>query len=94
MNELFAKRVRAAAMAAWWTLLVGVGMLLLAAGAFHHILRARPEWVVSMWGPDMTWATMQTLGLWMIAVFRLLLWLLFLTTVWLTIWSAKLKRIA
>ena len=94
MNELFQKRVRAAAMAGWWTLLVAVGMLAFVTGGFLYLMRARPEWILSMCGPDMTWATMQTLGLWMIAVFRLLLWLLFLTTVWLTIWSAKLKRIA
>ncbi len=59
--------------------------------AFGAALRMRPEWPLCLW-PGVTWDTMQMVGLWMIAVFRLAIWIALLIVVWLTIWSAKLRR--
>jgi len=45
-----------------------------------------------MW-PGVGWDTIQTIGLWMIAIYRVILWVLFLVVVWLSLWSSRLKRI-
>lgn len=91
MEDLLHKKVRAAAIAGWWTLLVAV---LMAAGLWGGLLavsRCRPPWVMAMWG-GVSWETMQTVILWAIVVFRLVIGVLFLAVVWLTIWSRRLRK--
>ena len=92
MNDLFQQRVRSAAVAGWWTFLVGVAMAMLFWACMLLVARGQPEWVTRMWG-GVSWETMRDVSLWMIAVFRLLLWVIFLVAVWLSLWSAKLKRL-
>lgn len=92
MDDLFHKRVRAAALAGWWTLLVAIAFGLLATGGFICILHRRPEMVTRMWG-NVNWDTIQTVGLWMISIYRVIVWVLLLIVVWLSLWSRKLKRI-
>lgn len=57
------------------------------------IMNGRPAWVTRMWG-GLSWETIQMTGLWMIGVYRVFIWIMFLLVIWLTIWSAKLKRIS
>lgn len=91
MDELPYKKVRAAAVAGWWTLLVGIGFGIVVGFLFMMILRERPAWIASTWG-GLSWETIETVGVWMLTVYRLSLWLIFLLVVWLTIWAAKLRR--
>jgi hypothetical protein len=93
MDDPFYRKVRAAAVAGWWTLLVAVGLALFIAGGFLWIMNGRPAWVTRMWG-GLSWETIQMTGLWMIGVYRVFIWIMFLLVIWLTIWSAKLKRIS
>ena len=79
-------------MAGWWTLLIAVLFMLTVWGAFLAIMHCRPVCLPALWG-GLPWETVQTLALWMIAAFRVVIWTMFLVVVWLTIWSAKLKHI-
>jgi hypothetical protein len=56
MSDELAKRVRAAAGAAWYTVLIGVLWLTVAYFLWLAILTRRPEWVRTLWGGgDLTW---------------------------------------
>ena len=59
MNDPFTTRVRAAAVAGWWTVLSAVGFGVLLWIAYRLIISVRPAWVLSAWGPDITWSDVQ-----------------------------------
>lgn len=92
MNDVFTTRVRAAAVAGWWTLLVGVAFITLAWLAYLCMMTTRPACVLSLWGPNVNWADIQHISLWAITVFKLALWLLALLVIWLTLWARQLKK--
>lgn len=89
----FAKKVRSAAVSLWWTLLAGIAFGLFITSGFLLMMRYRPSFVTAMWG-DLSWETIEVTALWMIGAYRLTMWLLFLTAIWLTIWARKLKQLA
>jgi hypothetical protein len=92
MDDAFARRVRAAAVAGWWTLLIGAGFLTLAWLMFLGIVSTRPAWYLPLLGPGVSWEEFQRVGLWAVATFKMCLWLMALVVVWLTLWSRRLQR--
>ena len=62
MNDVFENRVRAAAIAGWWTLLIAVGFVLLQWILYLAVTTARPAWFLAMWGPGMDWAFVPRFG--------------------------------
>jgi hypothetical protein len=92
MNDTFEKKVRAAAVACWWVVLIGYALLTLTWGVYLVLLSARPGWMRAMWGHDVSWDFMQTVALWFLGVFKLLLWFLILVALWLTLWGRQLRR--
>jgi hypothetical protein len=92
MNETFEKRVQAAATAGWCVVLIAVGVLLLQWIAYLFIMNARPEWIRTMWGPDIAWSFIQTVWFWIMAIFKLLVGLLALAALWLTLWAKQLRK--
>ncbi len=88
----FTARVRAAAVAGWWTVLISVGFAVLLWGSYQMIMCNKPAWVARMWGPDMSWEQIQHLFLWIILAFRFSVWLLILAVIWLTLWGRQLKK--
>ena len=92
MNDSFEKKVRAAAVAAWWVVLIGYALLTLTWGVYLILVTARPEWMLAMWGQNVTWDFMQTVSIWFLGVFKLLLWFLFLAALWLTLWARQLRK--
>ena len=93
MNDVFEKKVRAAAVAGWWVVLIGYLLLLITWMAYLAILSAQPRWLLAMWGQgDVSWAFMQTVSLWFMGAFKLGLWLLILVVLWLTLWARELRR--
>jgi hypothetical protein len=50
MNDVFEKRVRAAAVAGWRVMLIGVGFTLLQWVIYLPVLHTRPGWFLAMWG--------------------------------------------
>ena len=93
MNDSLSQRVRAAAVAAWWTILIGALWMTGAWLAYLAILSARPGWVLTLWGGgELTWPKVQTLMLWFFATFKLILFVAVLLAIWLTLWARALKR--
>ncbi|MCY2926175.1 MAG: hypothetical protein NT031_12175 [Planctomycetota bacterium] len=94
MNDDFAKRVRAAAVAGWWTLLIAAIFLTLQWGLYMAISAcpAKACWLTRLWGRGVEWQTIQTMWLWMFAALKLAVWILALPVIWLTIWARALRK--
>jgi len=92
VNDTFQKRVRAAAVAGWWTLLVAVIFLTVQWVAYLAVMSAKPAWLLTLWGPDVNWAFVQSVWFWAVAIFKMCLWLLALVVLWLTLWAWQLRK--
>jgi hypothetical protein len=90
-DDLFEKRLRASAVAGWQALLIAICFLMIQWIGYLLIMSARPTWLLSLCGPDISWAFFQTVWFWAIAIFKLCTWLLVLVVLWLTLWSRQLK---
>jgi hypothetical protein len=98
MNDAFEKRVRAAAVAGWWVVLIAYTLLLVTWVAYLAIVSAQPQWLLRMWGGDIanqgrTWEFVQTVSLWFMGLFKLCIWLLILVVLWLTLWARQLRKL-
>jgi hypothetical protein len=94
MDENLSKRVRAAAIATWWTLLVAVLFGVAVGGASLAFLSHRPEVFLRLWGPDITWAMVENATMWILTAYKLFTWILLLVAVWLSMWARQLKRLS
>jgi hypothetical protein len=93
MNDPFVRKVWAAAVAGWWALLIGYALFLLSWVASLVILSARPAWLLTIWGQgEVSWSFVQTLTLWFMSIFKLVLLLLILVVLWLTLWARQLRK--
>ena len=92
MNDPFTSRVRAAAVAGWWTVLVAVGFATILWIVSLLIMSNRPAWFVEMCGPYISWSEVAHLFFWVITAFKFVVWLLALLVVWLTLWGRQLKK--
>lgn len=94
MNDPFEKKLRAAAVAGWWVILIAYALLLLIWAVCLGIMSARPAWLLTMRGQgDVSWAFVQTVSLWFICIFKLFIWLLILVVLWLTLWARQLRKL-
>jgi hypothetical protein len=91
MNNELHRRVRAAAISAWCTVLVGTGLVILSWLAYLAILSARPTWLLSLWGHDLDWGYVQNVWFWAIVTFKMVVWLMALMVLWLTLWARWLR---
>ena len=71
MDEIFAKRVRAAAGAGWWTLLIAYCILLIQWFAYLLIMTKHPAGVLCIWGEGATWQEIRTIWLWAMVAYKL-----------------------
>jgi hypothetical protein len=92
MNDIFERRIRAAAIAGWWTLLVGMAVLLLQWGVYLYAASARPAWLASLWGPDVSWPIILNVWFWGMAGIKAFLGLWAVATLWLTFWARQLRK--
>jgi hypothetical protein len=92
MADVFQQRIRAAAIAGWWTLLIATGFLTLVWVVFLVLISTRPSWYRSLLGPQIAWDNLQTVGLWAVAVFKTCLWLMGVAVVWLTLWARRMAQ--
>lgn len=91
MNDAFQKKVSAASVAGWWTILIAAGFLMIQWVVYLFITSARPAWFLSLLGTDIGWPAFQNLWFWIAAIFKLCVWLLILIVVWLTLWARQLR---
>ncbi len=94
MNDSFERKVRAAGVAGWWTLLVGAAVLVVQWFAYLAIMRARPAWATPLLGPGVTWDYLQNVWWLATAVLKVLLAVLALPCLWLTLWARQLRKTA
>jgi hypothetical protein len=92
MNDAFQYRVRSAAVAGWWMLLIAVGFLTLQWIVYLLVMSARPTWLLSLWGADISWHTVRNIWFWGLAFFKFCLWFLALGILWLTLWSRQMQK--
>jgi hypothetical protein len=92
MNDVFQKRVRAAAVAGWWTLLVAAIFLTIQWIVFLFIMKERPECVHDLLFAQLDWAFVQNVWFWMTAIFKLCVWVMALIVIWLSLWARQLKK--
>ena len=92
MAEAFENKIRAAAIAGWWTFLIGTAFLVLQWFAFLLIMSTQPAWLLFLWGRGFTWEDIRSVWFWGIAIAKLCLWLLALASMWLTMWSRQLRK--
>ena len=97
MNDSFEKKVRAAAIAGWWVVLIGYALLTTTWVVYLGLMSRRPDWLLRMWGGDIvnqgrSWESMQTISLWFMGAFKLCLWLMLLVVLWLTLWARQLRK--
>jgi hypothetical protein len=93
MNDVFEKKVRAAAVAGWWVVLIAYALLVVTWVVYLAIVSYRPAWLLTMWGGDVSWEFVQTVSLWFMGVFKLFIWLLILVVIWLTLWARQLRKL-
>jgi len=94
MSDTLSQRVRAAAAAAWWTVLIGALWLSVGWVFLLWIMAAEPAWLLWLWGGHMTWKEVHDVFLIAYAVAKMVLLAAVLAAVWLTIWGRKLRRLA
>jgi len=92
MNDAFEVRVRAAAMAGWWTLLIAAIVLTIQWLAYLFLISSRPAWLLTLWGPGIDWGTVQYLWVLLLAILKLAVWLCALPVLWLTLWARQLRK--
>ena len=92
MNDPFEKKVRAAAVAGWWVVMIGYALLTLTWAVYLVLVSVRPAWMPALWGHDIKWDFMQVVSLWLLGVFKLFLWSLFLLALWLTLWARQMRK--
>jgi len=89
-----AAKVRAAARAGWWTVILI--SLFMTGGWFLAIalLRAQPEWASTFWPGKVDWDEIRTIYIWAFGMMKMMVWLMVGLTIWLTFWGGRLKRLA
>jgi len=89
MDKEVEKKVRAAAVAGWRTVLIAVALITLQWIVYRGVMEAKPAWILSMWGPGVDWAFVQNVWFWAIAILKFVLWLIVLIALWLTLAAGR-----
>lgn len=92
MNDAFENRVRAAAVAGWWTLLIAVGVITLLWIIYLIVMSIRPAWFLSVCGPGIDWDFVQHVWFWAVAILKFMVWFMALVVIWLTLWARQLRK--
>ena len=92
MDEIFTKKVRSAAAAGWWTLLIAYCILLLQWFVYWLIMNRQPEGMLCLWGKGVTWTEIRTIWLWAMVAYKLGFGMLLFVVIWLTLWARQLAK--
>ena len=92
MDELFIKKVRAAAVAGWWTLLIAFCILLIQWLAYLLIMTKQPTGIVCLWGEGVTWPEIRTIWLRAMVAYKFAVAMMIFVVIWLTLWAKQLTK--
>jgi hypothetical protein len=92
MNDNFETKLRSAAVAGWWTLLIAVGIFLIQWVMYLLVVPAQPNWVLTLWGPGANWQEVRTIWFWFLAGFKVALAVVAFLLLWLTLWAKQLRK--
>ena len=92
MDEMFIKKVRTAAVAGWWTVLIAYCLLLLSWFSYLMIMKIRLEGVVCLLGKGVTWEEIPTIWLWGMVAYKLSVAIMLFVVICLTLWTKKLAK--
>ncbi len=91
MEDNLKRRVGAAAVAGWWTILILAVWLTVGWLIWLLILHFQPSWLLKLWGGGpITYETVQTVVLWVFGGMKALLWAALGVVIWLTLWARRL----
>jgi hypothetical protein len=91
MDSEFEWKLRAAVSAGWRILVIQVGLLTIAWFVYLTIMAMRPDAVLALWGPQVTWSTVATVSLMAIAVYKVSLWIQAALLAWGWMWGTRLR---
>jgi hypothetical protein len=92
MNDTTEMRIRSAAAAAWWTLLIGMAFLFAQWILYLVLMSSRPGWLLSLWGPNLGCENMNQIWFWALALLKVFLVLIAFVALWLALWARQLRR--
>ncbi|MFW6159035.1 MAG: hypothetical protein ACOC8E_06720 [Planctomycetota bacterium] len=94
MADQFTVRVRTAAVATWWTVLIGFIWMAVSFGLWRVVLGSCGllELVQDVWGPGFDTVTMGRVGLVFFGIFKLILFVWVLAAICLSLWARKLRQ--
>ncbi|MES1213532.1 MAG: hypothetical protein ABUL64_03015 [Singulisphaera sp.] len=92
MQVDFERRLQAAAVSGWWTILVAAVLLTASWFAYLAAMAIHPDWLNPLWGREVTWETMENVWLWAMVVYKLILWIFVMIVLWMTLWARQLRK--
>jgi hypothetical protein len=92
MDDLFTTKVRAAAVAGWWTLLIAYCILLIQWLAYLLIMPRQPAAMLYLWGEGVTLQEFRTVWLWAMVAYKLGVVMMLFVVIWLTLWARQLAK--
>jgi len=92
MDEAFIKKIRAAAVAGWWTLLIAYILLLIQWFAYLLIMSKQLQGMLCLWGGEITWPEIRSIWLWGMAAYKLIVGAMLFVVIWLTLWARQMAK--
>jgi hypothetical protein len=92
MDEIFTRKVRTAAVAGWWTLLIAFCILLVQWLVYLPIMARQPVGMLCFFGEGVTWPEIRTIWLWAMVVSKLGIAMMLFVVIWLTLWARQLAK--
>jgi hypothetical protein len=92
MDEMFTKKVRTAAVAGWWTLLIAFCILLIQWLAYLLTMTRQPVGILCFWGNGVTWPKIRSILLWAMVAYKLGVTMMIFVVIWLTLWARQLAK--
>lgn len=87
MSENFVQVVRSAAIAGWWTVLIGAIWITLVWLIWRGILKSKPAWLLNLWGFEIDWKDIQRIMINFMVVAKMILFIFILLCIWLSLWA-------
>jgi len=92
MDDIFIKKVRSAAVAGWWTVLIAYCVLLIQWLAYLLIMTTQPIGMTCFWSKGVTWPEIRSIWLWAMVTYKIVLATMIFVVIWLTLWARQLAK--